>query len=101
MDIHMTTEAAEWYKEELSIQTPGYVRFFPRYGFGGHIPGFAIGINQEEPEEIHVSTKEADITFYIETKDAWYFDDIEKLAIDYNEKLDEPELNYIEKENDS
>lgn len=97
MDLHITKEAAEWYKKELAIQDSGYVRFFPRYGFGGHIPGFAIGINQEKPEEIKVSTVAKGITFYIETKDAWYFDDIKALEITYDEKLDEPALNFTEK----
>lgn|SRR5690625_4078248 len=96
MDLHVTTDVAQWYKEELAIKTSGYVRFFPRYGFGGHIPGFAIGINQEKPESIFTATEVENITFYVETKDAWYFDDIEKLSIEMNEKLHEPEFIFNE-----
>lgn len=96
MELHVTTDAAKWYKDELLMKTTGFVRFFPRYGFGGHIPGFAIGINQETPENIFVSTEVNNITFYVETKDAWYFDDVEKLTIDLNEKLNEPEFIFNE-----
>lgn len=92
MNLHITTDAAKWYKEELSITTTGFVRFFPRYGFGGHIPGFSIGINQEEPDSIFTSVEVENITFYVESKDAWYFDDVEKLSIELNKKLNEPEF---------
>jgi len=92
MDIHVTTDAAKWYREELSITTTGFVRLFPRYGFGGHIPGFSIGINQENPENISASVVVEDVTFYVEAEDSWYFDDTEKLTIELNKKLNEPEF---------
>lgn len=96
MELNVTNDAARWYKKELAMTTPGFIHFFPRYGFGGHIPAFAIGINQEEPENMYSSTKVEDITFYVETKDAWYFDDIEKMTIELNKKLNEPEFIYNE-----
>lgn len=93
MKISISKTAAEWYKDELLASSTGYVRFFPRYGFGGHIPGFAIGVNREEPENIHASIQAEDITFYIEEKDAWYFNGID-LIITWNETLGEPEFNF-------
>lgn len=93
MNLTVTEEIAKWYKEELSIQSPAFIRFFPRYGFGGHIPGFSIGINHDTPEDIHVSTKVENITFYIESEDAWYFDGIH-LNVAFNEKMQEPQYSY-------
>lgn len=97
MNLTVTNDAAKWYEQELAIESPGFVRFFPRYGFGGHIPGFAIGINQEKPNNIYTQTKVNDITFYIEQDDAWYFEDLQEMKITYNEKMDEPEIQPIEK----
>lgn len=98
MNLQVTQEAAKWYEEELSITPPGFIRFFPRYGgFGGHIPGFSVGINQEQPENIYAKTEVNNITFYVETKDAWYFEDLEKITIDLNKKLYEPVLIFDEK----
>lgn len=96
MNLHVTTDTAKWYKNELSITTSGFIRFFPRYGFGGHIPGFSIGINQEHPKKIHVSTEVENITFYIEREDAWYFDDMKEISIEFNQQLNEPEFIFKE-----
>jgi len=93
MDLTITEETANWYKEELHIEPPAYIRFFPRYGFGGHIPGFSIGINVDTPEDIYVETEVGEITFYIEKKDAWYFDGT-NLHVTYDEKLKEPKFSY-------
>lgn len=93
MNLTVTEEIAKWYKEELDIESPAYIRFFPRYGFGGHIPGFSIGINRDKPEDIHAKTDVENITFYIESEDAWYFDGID-LNVSFNDKLGEPQYSY-------
>ncbi len=93
MNLTVTEEIANWYKEELNIQSSTYIRFFPRYGFGGHIPGFSIGISQDTPEDIFVKTKVKNIIFYIEKKDAWYFEGV-NLHVTYDEKLKEPKYSY-------
>lgn len=94
MNLTVTEEIARWYKEELNIQTPAYIRFFPRYGgFGGHIPGFSLGINNDIPEDVLAKAQVDDITFYIEKKDAWYFDGV-NLHVAHDEKLKEPKYSY-------
>lgn len=90
MEIKITTDVAKWFKSELQIDDQGYIRFFPRYGFGGHIPGFSIGINRESPVELHESTELEGITFYVEDKDAWYFENVD-LSVTLNEKRNEPD----------
>lgn len=88
MEIIVKEDVVKWYKDELDIDQ-GYIRFFPRYGFGGHIPGFSIGINHDSPNELHESTELEGIIFYVEEKDAWYFEDVD-LTVNINEKLNEP-----------
>lgn len=92
MELTITDNAVEWYKEEFSLDNKQiYIRLFPRYGTGGHIPGFSIGISNDEPNETFIKRKMPPITFYIEKEDAWYFKDIH-LVIEYNKKINEPEF---------
>ncbi len=94
MKIQISEDAAKWYKDELELESPSHVRFYVRYGgFGGNIPGFSLGINVEEPEEIHSSAKVDHITFFVDQDDAWYFEE-KDLQIDYNPKMKEPEFHY-------
>lgn len=97
MRMNITNDAATWYKTELELDLEAeqsYIRFFPRYGHGGHIPGFSMGINHDKPKKAYISTVVEDITFFIESDDAWYFEDI-NLNITLNEDRNEPEFNYI------
>ncbi|WP_174613439.1 HesB/YadR/YfhF family protein [Virgibacillus ihumii] len=93
MNLHISENAAKWYKKELEIEESANVRFFVRYGFGGIVPGFSLGVGFDEPSTIHASHEALGITFYIEEKDAWYFDE-NNLAVQMNNKLDEPEFKY-------
>lgn len=94
MKLHITQDAANWYMDELELNTPTQIRLFPRYGgVGGIIPGFSIGINDDLPEVIYASSTVSDIQFFIEEKDAWYFDG-HHLTIQFNEELHEPEFIY-------
>src|SRR5699024_1279644 len=63
MNIHVTKDAAAWYKKEYDIDTAS-LRFFVRYGgFGGNVPGFSLGVHLEEPLNTHTSIKVNDILF--------------------------------------
>ncbi|MGM8366534.1 HesB/YadR/YfhF family protein [Virgibacillus sp. W0181] len=94
MKINVTDQAAKWYKNELSINSSKYLRFFVRYGgYGGLVPGFSLGVEMEKPNEIHTSTTVEDIIFYIEEADAWYFDG-KNLTITMDETYEEPKLSY-------
>lgn len=94
MNLHITQKAADWYMDELELDTPTQIRLFPRYGgVGGIIPGFSVGINNDVPEVIHTSSTVSDILFFIEEKDSWYFEG-HHLTIQFNEDLNEPEFIY-------
>jgi len=93
--LKIDEQAAEWYKNELQEVNINYVRFFPRYGgVGGLIPGFSIGINFDEPENILASYETKGITFFIEQSDAWYFEGKNELTIGFDKKMNEPKFHY-------
>lgn len=94
MKIVINDQAASWYKEELELHAGDYVRFFARYG--GHSTvqqGFSLGISNEEPLDAGTATTKDGITYYIEQKDMWYFDN-HNLYVEFNEKAKEPEFKY-------
>ncbi len=94
MQIFIEEKAANWYKEELDLEEADHVRFTVRYGgVGGNVPGFSLGLSTEKPEQIHCSTEVAGVLFYIEEKDAWYFED-KDLRVSFDEELDEPYFIY-------
>jgi uncharacterized protein YneR len=92
MKIHISNEAADWYKNELFLKEGDFVRFFARYGgFNNYQHGFSLGLSTEAPEDAGVKEVINGITYYIEDKDLWYFDDHD-LYIDLNPKYMEPEF---------
>jgi len=94
MNLEITREAAKWYKNELELNEDTDLRFFVRYGFGGHIPGFSLGINKDTPTDIFASSDLEGLTFFIENKDAWYFEGYD-LHVSFNENIQEPKFEYI------
>lgn len=73
MSIHVTEDAAKWYKKELGITDGDAIRFFARYSSGGGLhPGFSLGIAVEQPEYPIESTEVSGITFFMEEQDHWY-----------------------------
>jgi uncharacterized protein YneR len=94
MKIQISHDAAEWYKQELNLKDGDFVRFFARYGGCSTVQsGFSLGLSNEEPTDIGVKVLEDGVTYYIEEKDLWYFDDHD-LIIDYQTKYEEPVISY-------
>lgn len=94
MKLQVSKEVAKWYKDELDLENNSMIRFYVRYGgVGGNLPGFSLGVAKQEPENIHTSINVEDITFFIESKDAWYFED-QDLKVQMNNKLSEPVFKY-------
>lgn len=94
MRIIVSDKALQWFKEEMEVVPGDTIRFFVRYG--GSSPfhtGFSLGMNREHPLEIGVKTILHDISFYIEEKDLWFFND-HNLVVDVDHKLDELKYNY-------
>ncbi|AST91948.1 HesB/YadR/YfhF family protein [Sutcliffiella cohnii] len=94
MQIKLEKEAFDWYKEELDLHTGDSLRFHVRYGGCSNIQkGFSLGIEKEKPESPIAKVEIDGITFYVEEKEAWYFEGHD-LVISYDSKLDEPVFNY-------
>lgn len=92
--IHVTQEAAEWFKNELGIQEGQSVRFFARYSAGGKIhPGFSLGIGIEEPVAQGISSVVSGIKFYMEERDLWYLEGYH-LNVAYDAKEHDIEYEY-------
>lgn len=94
MKIIISDKAAQWYQNEMLLNKGDYVRFFARYGGCSTVQqGFSLGISNEKPVNIGVSTDINGIHYYIEEKDLWYFDD-KDLVAEFNEVAEEPEYHY-------
>jgi uncharacterized protein YneR len=95
MNIRIDHDAAAWYKEELGLANGDFVRFYVRYGgFSTVQSGFSLGVSNDEPVDISVKTDKDGITFYIEEKDVWYFDNHD-LIINFQLEYNEPVFKYI------
>src|SRR5699024_6537002 len=94
LKITVSKVAANWYKQELSIQPKDNIQFFVRYGgVGGIVPGFFLGMQIKTTEDPQATTKMEGFTIFIEQKDELYFADKE-LKIQMNHKVNEPEFSY-------
>lgn len=92
MEIKLSNEAFNWFKEEMEVENGDFIRFYARYG--GSSPfheGFSLGLNREQPHEIGIETIVENIHFYIEKSDEWFFND-HNLVVDMDQ--DSEELNY-------
>jgi uncharacterized protein YneR len=94
MNIHIEDQAAQWYQEEMLLNKGDFVRFFARYGGCSTVQqGFSLGVSNEQPHDAGVQTEKNGITYFIEEKDLWYFDNHD-LFVTFNEKAQEPEFKY-------
>ncbi|MBS5909924.1 hypothetical protein P4H94_29500 [Paenibacillus macerans] len=94
MMIHVTQEAAEWFKRELDLKNGQAVRFFARYSSGGKLyPGFSLGIGVDRPVSPALTSEVEGITFYMEDQDKWYLDGYH-LNVTYDEGLGDIEYKY-------
>jgi len=95
MNITLTNEALQWFKNEMEVETGDTIRFYARYG--GSSPfheGFSLGMTREEPLEMGVHTEADGVTFYIEQKDLWFFNDY-NLHVDVDTQLYELTYDYV------
>jgi uncharacterized protein YneR len=94
MNLEITNEAAQWYKSEMALSPGDKIRFFVRYGGCSTVQsGFSLGVDKIEPFEVGAETSAEGITFFVEEKDLWYFNDHDFL-ITFNQKLNEPVFEY-------
>ena len=89
MKITVTQPALHWLIKELGLVDGHYIRFYVRYSGKRTASGFSLGMTMhDEPFEAVTETTLKGITFFIEQKDAWYFDGHD-LNVKYTRKADE------------
>lgn len=92
MNITISNEALQWYKEELEINSGDMVKFFVRYGGCSTVQrGFSLGVAKQQPVLIGAQSEIEGITFYIEDQDLWYFEDND-LVVTFDDTKGEPEF---------
>ncbi|WEG12178.1 HesB/YadR/YfhF family protein [Pullulanibacillus sp. KACC 23026] len=96
MEIKISQEAMDWFKEEVGVEPGNGVRFYSQiYGTSPVQEGFALGFTVDnEPKNVAVQTKVDDVLFFVEEGDVWFFNGHD-LHIDYNKQKDEIEFNYV------
>lgn len=95
MNLSISKEAANWYKEELMLQDGDALCFFVRYGGESTIhKGFSLGIRKDTPIQAAAEAKENGITFYIEQDDEWYFDG-HSLSISFKAGDEDPTFHFL------
>jgi len=95
VEIIVNDKAIHWYKEELDLQDGDTVQFFVRYGGCSNVQkGFSLGVAKQTPDDIGAALKKDGITFFIENRDLWYFDN-HNLLVDLDEEMNEPIFNYV------
>jgi len=94
LKITIDNKAADWYINELQLEEGDTVQFFVRYGGCSNVQkGFSLGVVKQNPEEIGSSVESKGITFFVENRDLWYFDQHD-LHVDLDEDAEEPVFQY-------
>ncbi|MGG3737761.1 HesB/YadR/YfhF family protein [Aeribacillus pallidus] len=95
MKLVLSNEVITWFEKEMNIKPGDAIRFFVRYGgCDSFQKGFSLGVMKDEPNDVAVQQVINGVTYYIEEKDLWYFEDHD-LHVTYNEKWDEPTYEYV------
>ncbi|WP_338471882.1 HesB/YadR/YfhF family protein [Niallia sp. XMNu-256] len=94
MNITVSQEALNWFKEEIGLKKGDYLKFFPKiYGSSPVQESYALGFAKEDPIDIIASTEIEGMIFFVESTDLWFFNGHD-LQVEYNEKIDELEFTY-------
>ncbi|WP_270181954.1 HesB/YadR/YfhF family protein [Alkalihalobacillus sp. CinArs1] len=89
MMITITQPALNWFKREMALEKGDSLRFFVRVGGCSTVQdGFSLGMTVEAPTEPALSTEEEGITFFVEEKDIWFFEELD-FTVKYSRKKDE------------
>ncbi|MCF8566240.1 HesB/YadR/YfhF family protein [Alicyclobacillus tolerans] len=89
MNLTLTDSAVNWFLHELNLHPGDSMRFFVKYGGDSSIqPGFSLGMCQETPENVAVSTHKDGVVFFIRDDDVWYFEG-KNLTVDFKSEDDD------------
>lgn len=94
MELVITDQAHNWFKDELDLETGDTLRIFGKYGGSTNVHvGFSTGIQVVEPMESLEAVNKDGITYFTEHGDEWFFSDY-ILTVDLDPILEEPRYIY-------
>ena len=94
MEIHISTEALKWFKDEMLVEEGQYVRFYVRYGGSSPLhDSFSLGVTKDEPVDVGELIERENRKFFVEERDLWFFDGHD-LYVEFDQKLQEPSYEY-------
>jgi len=100
MKLTISDEAVKWYESEMGISPSRGVRFLGKvYGKSPIHDGFSLAVEVFEPNDPLLIQYHDDIPFFIEKADEWFFEGHD-LAIEFDEKKQEPVYHYLKDGND-
>lgn len=95
MKIEISKQALNWFKNEMVVPEGMGIQFYGKvYGNTNVHEGFSVGIAVAKPEAPLFQETVADILFFVEKNDAWFFGDYD-FIVDYDEELDEPKYTFL------
>ena len=97
MELTISPKAQAWFQNEIILNSGQGIRFFGKvYGSTPVHEGFSVGMSVDTPNRPLVKTQEKGIVYFIEEDDQWFFDGY-NLVVNYDEKLDEPNYEFVRK----
>ncbi|AIC94520.1 iron-sulfur cluster biosynthesis family protein [Shouchella lehensis] len=84
MNVLITKEAVQFYRQEMHLVDGDELRLFVRVGGVGS-GGFSVGVTREIEDFDYETIQQEGILFYVSKDDLWYIDG---MHIDYNDDLD-------------
>lgn len=73
MQLHVSAEAASWYKDEMGLKDGEALRIFVKlYGSSKVHPNYSLGVTREEPRHPTLRATVNGVTFFVEEQDDWF-----------------------------
>ena len=95
MKFTITSKAQTWFKQELVLAEGHGIKFYGKvYGKTQVHDGFSVGMAVDTPESPLIEETVNGMLFFVEEADEWFFKGYD-LVVDYDEELDEPKYEFL------
>lgn len=85
MEITVTNEAQQFFKDEMLLENGDAVRFMSKvYGKTQVHEGFSVALSVEAPDKAIASFEKNGIFYYIDDADQWFFNGYD-FEVDFNQ----------------